>query len=309
VTSADDSLPAAVRAFDETAPRFDERFGEWLSVAAQRRAVRRRLTEIFPSGSRLLELGGGTGEDALHMLAHGYRVTLTDGAPRMVERATAKLRSAGFAEATVEQAVLEELASFADRADALGLTPFDGAYSNFAALNCVADLGGLARPLARLVRPGGSGAFVVFGRRSPGEILVELLHGRPKAAFRRFRRGPIPARIGREHFQVWYPSASDFAHALAPWFRLRAVDGIGILVPPSAAEPFISRFPRLIAALEAADRMLSRPLAALGDHVLLHLERTSAAAALVRDRRGESPDTSTRPARSPSGATPHRLPP
>jgi SAM-dependent methyltransferase len=271
-------LPAAVRAFDETAPRFDERFGEWLSVAAQRRAVRRCLTEIFPRGSRLLELGGGTGEDALHMLALGYRVTLTDGAPRMVERATAKLRAAGFHDVPVEQAVLENLAAFAERADALGLTPFDGAYSNFAALNCVGDLRTLAAPLARMIRPEGACAFVVFGRRSPGEVVVELLRRNPRAAFRRLRRGPIPARIGREHFQVWYPSARDFARALHPYFRLRAVRGIGILVPPSAAEPFISRFPRLVSVLERGDRVLSRPLAALGDHVLLDLERTAATA-------------------------------
>jgi hypothetical protein len=203
---------------------------------------------------------------------------LTDGAPRMVERATAKLRAAGFADAPVERVVLEELGSFAERAAALGVAPFDGAYSNFAALNCVADLRSLARPLARLIRSGGACAFVVFGRWSPGEILVELLRGRPRAAFRRWRRGPSPAHIGPEHFRVWYPSAADFAAALSPWFRLRRVDGIGIFVPPSSAEPFVSRFPRLLAALEAGDRVLSRPLARLGDHVLLDLERTTAAA-------------------------------
>lgn len=269
-------LPPAVRAFDETAPRFDERFGEWLSVAAQRAAVRRALTRIFPPGSRLLELGGGTGEDALYMLERGYRIAATDGAPRMVERTRAKLRAAGFRDVPVEQAVLERLDGFAARAEALGLAPFDGAYSNFAALNCVADLPALARPLAGLVRPGGVCAFVVFGRRSPGEIVVELLRGRPGAAFRRFRSGPAPARIGREHFQVWYPSAREFARSFAPWFRLRATRGIGILVPPSAAEPFISRFPRLIRAMELGDRALSRPFAVLGDHLLLELERTSA---------------------------------
>jgi hypothetical protein len=60
-------------------------------------------------------------------------------------------------------------------------------------------------------------------------------------------------------------------------FRLARRRGIGVLVPPSAAEPTISRFPALLSALEAADRMLSRPLAVLGDHVLYDFERTSAA--------------------------------
>jgi SAM-dependent methyltransferase len=274
-----ESLPPAVLAFDAAATRFDERFGEWLSVAAQRRAVRRELLRIFPVGSRLLELGAGTGDDALFLLGRGYRVTPTDGSPRMVERAAAKLQEAGYAEsASVERVVLEELGRFADRQVARGAVPFDGVYSNFAALNCVADLSALASPLSRLVRPGGACALVLFGRTSPAEVIVEFLRGRPGTALRRLQRGPVPARLGGEHFSVWYPSAASVARALAPHFRLRRTVGIGILVPPSAAEPFASRFPRLIAALEAGDRLLSRPLAPLGDHVLLELERTEAPA-------------------------------
>src|SRR5687767_5437506 len=107
-----DPLPPAVRAFDETAERFDERFGEWRSVAAQRAAVRDYLLELFPVGSSLLELGAGTGEDARFMLAHGRRVVVTDGSPRMVARARAKLRDAGYGEAPVEQVVLERLDGF-----------------------------------------------------------------------------------------------------------------------------------------------------------------------------------------------------
>ena len=55
----------------------------------------------------------------------------------------------------------------------------------------------------------------------------------------------------------------------------RAVNGaIGLFVPPSAAEPWISRHPRLLGLLEALDRGLSRPLAMLGDHVLYRFVRT-----------------------------------
>jgi SAM-dependent methyltransferase len=261
MASPSDPVPPAVRAFDETAPRFDERFGEWRSVAAQRDAVRRYLLGAFPPGARLLELGGGTGEDALFMLERGFRVALTDGSPRMVAGARAKLAQAGYPEASVEQVVLERLDGFVARARSLGLVPFDGVYSNFAALNCVADLGALARPLARLLRPGGRCALVIFGRASPGEVLVELLRGRPRAALRRFRRGSSRARIGRERFEVWYPSARDVERALGPWFTPRARRGIGILVPPSAAEPFVSRGGRRPAAQRAAGRP-GRPRAA-----------------------------------------------
>jgi SAM-dependent methyltransferase len=266
-------LPSAVRAFDRTAVEFDHRFGGWRSVAAQRAAVRRYLLKLFPSGSRLLELGAGTGEDALFLLERGYQVTVTDGSPRMVEIATRKVRAAGFAPtaAPVEQLVLEQIGNYADS----GAGAYDGVYSNFAALNCLPDLGILAEPLARLVRPGGRLALVVFGPWSVGEVVVELLRGRPSAAFRRFRRGAAGARLGGESFDVWYPTPRAVARALSPHFQWRGVRGIGILVPPSAAEPWISGFPWIVSSLEAADRLLSAPLALLADHVLIRLDRTA----------------------------------
>ena len=69
-----DVLPPPVRAFDAVAGGFDERFGPWLSVRAQRDAVRRILLAAFPAGTRLLELGGGTGEDAAWLARQGRSV-------------------------------------------------------------------------------------------------------------------------------------------------------------------------------------------------------------------------------------------
>src|SRR3954467_6476554 len=85
------ALAPAAQAFDAIADRFDERFGAWASVAAQRRAVRAQLTRIFPVGIRVLELGGGTGEDAAWLTEQGRPVLLTDPSPTMVSVARAKL--------------------------------------------------------------------------------------------------------------------------------------------------------------------------------------------------------------------------
>lgn len=267
-------LPPAVRAFDQTAPRFDARFGSWLSVAEQRRAVRHFLTRIFPPGSRLLEIGAGTGEDAIYLLQRGYRITVTDGSPQMVDLASHKVREAGFGadRAVVHQLVLERLDEYERATSVHG---YDGVYSNFAALNCVQDVRSLAAPLARLVRPGGRCVLVVFGTCPLGEVVVEMMRGRPRNAFRRFRAPEAHARLGDAEFSVWYPKPRDVAASLVPYFRIRSTRGIGIVVPPSAAEPWISGFPRVIRGLAIADGFLSAPLASFADHVLLHLERTS----------------------------------
>jgi ubiquinone/menaquinone biosynthesis C-methylase UbiE len=260
----------AVRAFDAVAPSFDARFKPWLSVAAQRRAVRRALVAAFPVGAKLIDIGGGTGEDAAWLAYRGREVLLTDAAPQMVEAARAKLGggSAVLAPAECVDILVPQL----------GEGSLDGAYSNFAALNCVSDLDRFARGLARLLRPGASAMLVLFGTFCPAEMLVEALRGRRRNVFRRLTRGDAPARLGGEQFTVRYHRAAALRAAMGPWFHYRSRRAIGLAVPPSAAEPWISHHRLVLAALELIDRPLSRPLAMFGDHVLYRFQRTEAPA-------------------------------
>lgn len=263
-------LNAAACAFDAIAADFDARFSQWKSVEAQRNAIRRELAAVFAAGSRLIEVGGGTGEDALWMADRGYHILLTDASPAMVAIASGKC--GGRFETRV--AASEDFAQLADRlADQ---PPFDGAYSVFAGLNCVADLEPFGRGIARLLRPGASLMLVMFGTTCPGEIFVETLKGKPGHAFRRFRRGDVPARLAGREFSVRYHRRQDLAQMLAPWFQLQSRKGIGVFVPPSAAEPWISQHPRLLRLLEAWDRRLNRLLAPFGDHILYRFVRTDA---------------------------------
>jgi SAM-dependent methyltransferase len=268
---------SAALAFDAVAADFDSRFAAWKSVAAQRRQVRRALLRAFPVGGRILELGGGTGEDAAFLAALGFKVLLTDASPSMVALARAKLAPLG---ARARVGAAEEMEDFAARHLSSGKETFDGAFSNFAPLNCVPDLRPVARGLARLLKPGAAAMLVLFGTCCPGEMVTETLRGRPKFAFRRFRRGNIPARLAKRDFQVVYHRRAALERAFAPWFVLERRLGIGVTVPPSAAEPWITQHLRLLAAMETLDRLLSRPLAALGDHVLYQFRRTADPVAL-----------------------------
>lgn len=260
-------LPAGA-AFDAVADTFDERFGDWLSVAAQRQAVRERLLAAFPEGARVLEIGGGTGLDAQWLVERGRQVHLTDPAPAMVRAAAERIG----AEA-VELLGAEQLATLAARGER-----FDGAFSNFAGLNCVDDLAPVAGALGELVRPGGQAVLVVFGSVCPGEMVTEAVRGRFGNVFRRVSRGAVPARLGGHHFTVRYHRGRAIAAAMRQWFTLAETRAIGLFVPPSAAEPWISRHPRLLGAMAAADRVLARPLAPLGDHILYRFVRRGAAA-------------------------------
>ena len=262
--------PAAI-AFDAIAPNFDSRFGAWLSVTAQRRAVRAALMREFPAAGRILELGGGTGEDASFLAERGYDVLLTDPSPTMVEVAGTKLEPLG---ARAEVAAGEDMEVFAERYLAADGDRFDGVFSNFAPLNCVADLSPVVHGLARLLKPGAPAMLVLFGTLCPGEMVTEVLRGRPHLALRRLMHGQAPARLGKREFHVVYHRKSAMVRAFAPWFVLERREGIGVAVPPSAAEPWISKHPHLLSAMETLDRRIARPLAMLGDHVLYQFRRT-----------------------------------
>ncbi|MEU6948696.1 class I SAM-dependent methyltransferase [Streptomyces sp. NPDC046316] len=89
---------AAIAAYwDAAAATFDDEPDHGLRAGRTRAAwVRRLETWIPPGPSDILDIGCGTGSLALLLATAGHRVTGFDLAPAMVERAHAKLASAGL---------------------------------------------------------------------------------------------------------------------------------------------------------------------------------------------------------------------
>ena len=112
----------------------------------------------------------------------------------MVRIAREKLRSQRGPEPRVVDA--ERLGELAKERDAAGVARFDGAFSNFAALNCVDALDTFGAGLARLLRPGSPALLVLFGTLCPGELVVQIARGRVGLATRRRERVPVAARLG-----------------------------------------------------------------------------------------------------------------
>ncbi|HWK90579.1 MAG TPA: class I SAM-dependent methyltransferase, partial [Longimicrobium sp.] len=233
----------------------------------------RRLDERFPAGARVLELGCGTGEDAAHLAERGVRGLATDGAPAMVETAARKARERGVSGIDFGVMTLESFASQAPAETALldEHGPFDGAFSNFGALNCVEDLSPVARALAARLRPGAPAVLVLMGPVVPWEWLWFLARGRPGSAFRRLRRGGTRWRGAT----IRYPGIGAARRAFAPWFRPLRASAVGALVPPPYSEEWAGRRGRMLARLNAWERRWEDrfPLPWLADHYVLELER------------------------------------
>lgn len=261
--------------FDAVAVRYDETFTSSRIGQAQRAAVWSEAGKTFHPGERVLEIGCGTGVDACFLAERGVRVVACDSASQMIAVTTRRIRENGL-QKLVQPRLL--------RAEDISSLPtdelFDGAFSNFGALNCVEDLRRLARDLARLLKPGTNALLCWMGPCCLWEMSWYLAQGNRDKAFRRLHQDGISARIADGAFvQVHYPSARALARAFAPEFRLKSVKGIGVAVPPSYLEPWAQRHPRWLQLCEQADSWMGRcpGIRALGDHLLVRLQREGTA--------------------------------
>jgi|SRR5579872_496107 len=258
--------------FDAVADRYDETFTSSSIGRAQRAPVWKELAKAFRSGDRVLEIGCGTGVDGCFLAERGVEVLACDPSSQMIEVTARRVRQSGL-EGLVRTRVL-----YAEEISTLSGELFDGAFSNFGALNCVHRLGDLARGLARLVRPGGTLLLCWMGPCCLWEIAWYLSHGNKDKAFRRFRQGGVRARIGDEAFlDIQYPSVRFLVRTFAPEFRLKSVHGIGVTIPPSYLESWAHRHPHLLKLCGLTDSMVAGwpGLRALADHVLVRLQRAS----------------------------------
>lgn len=257
-------------AFDAVAATYDGPQGNNELIQRMRDITWRRMREIFAPGARLIDLGCGTGIDALHLARNGYRVHATDWSAAMVERVTARAADAPSAALTAERAGAHDLSALVARRER-----FDGAYSNFGPLNCIDDLTRTSAELGALMAPGSRCLFTVIGRVCPWEVAHYVRARRWRRAFVRFTRGQTP--VGMAGGTIWtrYYSPREFARRFDREFHVRRVEALSLLVPPPYLTGVHDRFPRLFAALVRADAAIAGwPLVrSAGDHFMIELER------------------------------------
>jgi SAM-dependent methyltransferase len=254
------------------AETYDTTFTNSLVGLAQRQAVWEEIDRVFRPGQRVLEINCGTGVDALHLASRGVEVLACDAAPRMIDVARRRLPNLGarveFRTLATEQILkLRETEPFEQ---------FEGAFSNFAGLNCVEDLPAVARNLAQLLKPRAQAVLCLFGPLCAWEILWYTAHGKPRKSFRRVKaNGGLSQLSEGSTVLVRYYSVRRLARIFAPEFRLKRWKGVGVAVPPSYVEPLAQRLRGVLDKLVIMDRWLSTlpVLRGLADHVLLTFER------------------------------------
>jgi SAM-dependent methyltransferase len=259
----------AAPAFDDLAAAYDAVFTASAFGRSLRELTWERLDAVLGSCRRVLEIGCGTGEDALHLAQRGIDVLATDPSASMLRVAAEKAAKAVRARRIEFRCVpMERLGA------ELAGQRFDGVWSNFGAINCVPKLAAVVAELAALLTPGAPLAWVVLGKHVPWEWAWFLARGNPRKAFRRQQRGGAVWRGMR----IAYPTPAELTRTLAPYFAATRRLPLGLVLPPSYASGWLERRPRLLAALAHVERAAQRcqPLAALADHYVFEARRLPA---------------------------------
>jgi SAM-dependent methyltransferase len=231
------------------------------------------LRAIYRPSENLLELGCGTGTEALQLARAGSHIVATDAAPGMISKLQQKLAQG------TNQDIADHIMTYvlpASEVNSLekeiGIGGFDGAFSSFGPLNCEPDLAPVASALGRLVRPGGKVVISLLGRFCLWETAWYLAHGKPAKAIRRWggqAEATVRGEWQAERIKVYYWSADHVERTFSDDFKLTDRSALPWMLPPQYLSGIFRGRSRLFRMLAAAEKRTARywPANVLGDHI------------------------------------------
>lgn len=260
-------------AFDAIAGTYDQQFTYSPIGKLQRDRVNRYLQTLLAGKKNpfILDLGCGTGADAVWFARQNARVLALDRSTAMILISREKIVQAGL-----ESRVTLVHQSMTDLGESLGNQKFDLIFSNFGALNCLSplELEGLANAAAQHLAKHGQLIAVVMGSFCLWETAYFLLGLNYKKAFRRISRNPVRAHLGQSAYtDTWYYNPRQLHHLFSKYFTLNGFYPIGFFLPPSyfSGSRFLSNY--WINQLARMERVAGdlQTLSFASDHYLIHM--------------------------------------
>jgi len=280
-TSLDKHYALLAARFDQEARQYDLRFGPPSGINPGNPLVtwlRQEHLEIvralLPQGAAVLDIGCGTGEEALALVREGYSVLGVDISAAMVRQAQTKAAAYGLRRGLVFRTMPAGKLSTLDERG-----PFAGAYASLGTLNSEPNLAGVAMALHELLEPNAPFVATVMNRRCWFERWHAWKRLRPRDVLARpatWTETRAGASDVSAPVRFYFPD--EFAQAFAPYFTVERVLAFPLLMPPVHLHELYRTRQAHFQKLEARERAWRgrRGLRNMGDHFLMVLRHVGA---------------------------------
>lgn len=210
-------------AYDELAAGYDASMehDDWV-----RDRLREHYLRCFPAGARLLDVGCGTGMDAVFLASRGFEVAGCDISAEMLRHVQIKADRSGLSDRIETRQV--NLAQGLPWPDA----SFDGMLSAFGALNTVDELSTFSAEAARVLRPDGCMLLHMVNRFNIWEWMHCIRQGRWRTAARLRRQEVRPFGVGDQSIVHFLPTSGQAYRKFERHFTRRGRFALGVFAPP-----------------------------------------------------------------------------
>ncbi len=257
------------RAFDKVAADYDGTLGNNALIQRLRKHFLSVVRQYTTAGDHLLDVGCGTGLDAVSLARAGRWITAVDWSDAMVGRTRKRAEKENLADRVfAHQMGAHEITNFPS-------DHFNVIYSDLGALNCIMNQDAFARQCRRVLKSEGYLVASVIGRICPWEIFYYLFRGKWKRALIRLKREPVAVNLEGEKVWTQYFTPREFIDHYEPSFEVTRLRSMNLFAPPPYLVAWYHKYPQWFARGEQLDvKSGDWPiLRSMGDHFLVVLKK------------------------------------
>lgn len=265
------------RGYDEISSSYDDNEAANAVGRRARAILQTALFATFRQGDRVLEIGCGTGIDAIALGERGIHVLATDLSGKMIQVVRRRAKERGLSTVEARQLPAQMLGALVDEGEE---GAFDGAFAHGGVFNMLPEPGVVVDALRRLIRPRGRLFCTIVNHTSLFEVLLYTACLRPRKAFRRLGRDvPIPitreARMSKFVIPTRFYAPRGFSQMFRIGFVVRAMRGMQIVLPPWNLADYMDRLNGVSKALELVEDRIGGlpPFRTWGSLCLIDFER------------------------------------
>ncbi len=272
LTQNKDYCQGIAAAFDSASEEYDFTISHnYINTWIRKRSIRELLNLAKP-GDTLLEVGCGTGAEAIEVSRYVSKIIATDISDKMIDILTKKVEARGLSERIVPLHV--RAADISKVVEIATGGKVDLAYSFNGALNSEPELDRFVNGLSSVLVP--RGYFICSIRNS--FCLSEALSHAAVLQFEKMaprKKQPIMVSVGGMDIPAFYYPPAAFSTFFSTKFELKKLYGLPAFLPPAYLSDYYIKFKNVASMLEKFESALGGhfPFNRVGDQSLFVFQK------------------------------------